>query len=393
VVQESDWLKRGPHQQHHLIERLMKRGHRVRVIDYEVDWNKDPEYKPYSKTRSYKVPGKIISNIQVKIERPTLIRAPILCYASILIFHTISIIRIIKSFKPDVIIGLGILNANISARIARFFRIPFVYYLIDSLHTLIPEKYLQPLGSFIESRILKIADLVLAINKHLGSYAIKMGSKSEPQIITAGVDKIRFNPKVDGTSIRRELKIGENEIVIFFMGWLYRFSGLQEVIETVLKSNSSTRLLILGKGELQEEIKEISAKSHRNSVTIIDWVPYDEVPRYIAAADVCILPSHSNEIMRNIVPIKLYEYLACGKPVISTKLPGVMNQFGRNSGVVYVNSPYDVYTVARDICGDKEKYTNLSNSAEKFTDSLDWNCIVDLFLETLSNLILGRSGL
>ena len=35
VVQESDWIERGPHQNHHLMERLSIKGHEVRVIDYE----------------------------------------------------------------------------------------------------------------------------------------------------------------------------------------------------------------------------------------------------------------------------------------------------------------------------------------------------------------------
>ena len=38
IVQESDWIKRGPHQQHQLADRLFLRGHQIRVIDYEILW-------------------------------------------------------------------------------------------------------------------------------------------------------------------------------------------------------------------------------------------------------------------------------------------------------------------------------------------------------------------
>jgi len=41
VVQESDWLKRNPHQQHHLMERLSQKAHEIRVIDYDIDWRKE----------------------------------------------------------------------------------------------------------------------------------------------------------------------------------------------------------------------------------------------------------------------------------------------------------------------------------------------------------------
>ena len=43
VVQESDWLERNPHQQHHLMERMALRGHEIRVIDYPIDWPNDDD--------------------------------------------------------------------------------------------------------------------------------------------------------------------------------------------------------------------------------------------------------------------------------------------------------------------------------------------------------------
>jgi hypothetical protein len=47
IVQESDWIGRGPHQQHQLADRLSLRGHQVRVIDYEILW---PEAKNMAST-------------------------------------------------------------------------------------------------------------------------------------------------------------------------------------------------------------------------------------------------------------------------------------------------------------------------------------------------------
>ncbi len=48
-----------------------------------------------------------------------------------------------------------------------------------------------------------------------------------------------------------------------------------------------------------------------------------DVPRYISACDVCLLPYRINEWTRNIDSLKLYEYLACGKPVVATDVPAV----------------------------------------------------------------------
>jgi hypothetical protein len=45
VLQETDWIKRGPHQQHHLMDRMALRGHEIRVIDYDYLWKDDKDRK------------------------------------------------------------------------------------------------------------------------------------------------------------------------------------------------------------------------------------------------------------------------------------------------------------------------------------------------------------
>lgn len=387
VVQESDWVARGPHQQHHLFERLRQRGHNIRVIDFEIDWKDNSRYSPIARREVFEAPGKIYPNQTITVVRPALIRAPLLCYVSVLLFHSREIIRQIKSFKPDVILGMGILNTYIAGRLARFFGIPFVYYLIDSLHTLIPQKPLRPFGRLVESRALKLANRVLVINRKLGSYAKRVGASEFPEIITAGVDKTRFNHNVEGNEIREKLGISKNEIVLFFMGWLYEFSGLREVARRLSHDSSEVRLVVLGRGDLQEELEELARNASREkSISVLSWVPYEELPQYISAADICILPAHLNEIMQDIVPIKMYEYLACGKPVITTRLPGIMAEFGYHSGVVYVRKPADVVTHAREICRDLKRYTELSEDAIRFSESLDWQLITDRFSSVLQNL-------
>ncbi|TET42912.1 MAG: glycosyl transferase GT4 family protein, partial [Elusimicrobia bacterium] len=53
LVQETDWLKRNPHQQHHLADNLSLRGHRVRVIDYEHLWPGEKKKKRFSRRQIF----------------------------------------------------------------------------------------------------------------------------------------------------------------------------------------------------------------------------------------------------------------------------------------------------------------------------------------------------
>jgi len=182
LVQESDWLKRGPHQQHHLMERLSIKGHDIRVIDYEVSWKNKTNKEIYSKRKVFSKVSKFYNGANIYVIRPTIIKIPILDYISIIFTHGIEIRKQIKNFKPDVIIGFGILNTFIAATLARRNNTPFIYYLIDELHRFIAFKIFQPLGEIIESRTLKLSDKVIVINKKLRDYEISLGANPKKLI-------------------------------------------------------------------------------------------------------------------------------------------------------------------------------------------------------------------
>lgn len=390
VVQESDWLRRGPHQQHHLVERLQQRGHKIRVIDYEINWRENSKYDFYSQRTVLVAPSKAVDGILTTVIRPAMIRAPILCYLLIPIFHTLEIVRQIKSFKPDIIMGMGILNTYSAAIVAKLCRIPFLYYLIDSLHTLVPEKSLRPIARLLEKRTISISDKILVINQSLSAYVKRIGSVTAPEVLTAGIERNRFHSEVSRQPRRNEMGFDDDDLVLFFMGWLYEFSGLFEVARDILSQmKPNVKLLILGRGELSNQLETLAKnQSDKNRIVLVDWVQYNEVPCYIAVADICILPAHLNDVMREIVPIKLYEYLACGKPVVATKLPGVFKEFGVRSGIVYADNPNSVVELALSVFQNKEKYSQISKDANRFAESLDWSEIANRFESVLNEMAL-----
>ena len=118
-VQETDWLKRNPIQQHHLAEILSLRGQEVRVIDYEFLWKSQDRKELYSRREVFDDVSKIYPGAKVTVIRPGIIKVPWLDYVSLIFSHRREITRQIEYFKPDVIIGFGILNTYLAARAAR----------------------------------------------------------------------------------------------------------------------------------------------------------------------------------------------------------------------------------------------------------------------------------
>jgi glycosyltransferase involved in cell wall biosynthesis len=388
LVQESDWLKKGPHQQHQLADRLSLRGHQIRAIDYEILWAQGKKGL-YSRRQVFNNIAKSCHGAKVTVIRPGIIKIPSLDYASLIFTHRKEIERQIREFSPEVIIGFSILNSYLAAQAARKNGIPFIYYWIDVLHRLIPFKPFQPIGRILESQTIKQADKVLVINDKLKEYVIKMGaSPKRTQVLSAGIDIEQFNPRQNGSPVRKQYGLKQDDLVLFFMGWLYNFSGLKEVARQVAKTKDDRlKLLVVGEGDTYDELQQIRQKYHlRERLILTGKKPYRQMPAFIAASDVCLLPAYPDEkIMQDIVPIKMYEYMAMAKPVVSTRLPGVIKEFGQDNGVVYVSQPEDAIKKASQLTKDGN-LKKFGAKARRFVERYSWDNITDEFEKILEEV-------
>jgi glycosyltransferase involved in cell wall biosynthesis len=380
VVQESNWIDRGPHQSHHIMERLVQRGHEVRVIDFDILWRNKADRELFSHRLEVIPPSKAIEDSKITVIRPPVIHLPVLEYVSLLYSHRKEIRYQLDEFRPDVVIGFGILNAGIAISLCRKRGIRFVYYIIDELHRLVPQPHFRKLARFVEQKNFKTADAVLAINEKLREYTLEMGAPREKtSVIRAGVDHELFKPEYRGP-MRKELGFADEDIVLFFMGWLYDFTGLKEVAGELVRSPvKNIKLFILGKGDLCTTLQEIQSKQpYDGQITLKGWVPYQDVPKFIMACDVCILPAYKNDIMMNIVPIKLYEYMAAGKPVIATNLKGLKKEFGENNGIIYIENPNETIDTVTSLIREK-KLDCIGLQGYNFVKNNSWKSIVDQF--------------
>jgi glycosyltransferase involved in cell wall biosynthesis len=69
--------------------------------------------------------------------------------------------------------------------------------------------------------------------------------------------------------------------------------------------------------------RALAGISELPNVRWLGWRPYQDLPRYIAAFDVALCPYVRNAYTENVFPLKIYEYLAAGKPVVATGTPSL----------------------------------------------------------------------
>ena len=82
----------------------------------------------------------------------------------------------------------------------------------------------------------------------------------------------------------------------------------------------------------------------------------------------------------------MYEYMAAEKPVIATKLPGIVKEFGFNHGIMYVNGPEEVLNKANELV-DAEIRHFYGDKSRRFVESNSWDIVTKNFEKILEDMI------
>lgn len=390
IVQETDWLKRGPHQQHHLFERLAARGYNVTALDFEIlyaPWPRAPLYAPRGCWQAVRRTN--VTSPGVTVIRPATLRLPLFARPISLFTFYAELARQCREARPDVVVNYALSTGLPALIAARQFKVPFLFHIIDALHTIVPVSILQPIAGMFERGLLRAADQTLYINEELRQYGLELGANpTQATMIRTGVDLTRFQPNLETSDLRAQWGLANTDIVLLFIGWLYEHAGVDVLMRQLKNLPPHVKLLIVGTGDMEQKLKALHAELELGErVIFTGQQPYDLAPQFMVLADVCTLYSTLNDITRHIVPIKTYEYMAAGRPVLASPLPGVMRDVPPGNGVLYV-SETELLDSLQSLLDPDYRY-KLGQQARAFVEAhCDWEKLTDEF-EVLINKIAG----
>jgi glycosyltransferase involved in cell wall biosynthesis len=156
--------------------------------------------------------------------------------------------------------------------------------------------------------------------------------------------------------------------------WL-DFSYLLKCLQSLIEKQYKINLLIIGDGPARKHIKETAETL--NVLDIIDFignVSYDEIPAYIHLMDVCLIPFDKGAVAESALPLKLLEYLACQKPVITTELQGVVEAVG--DAVLYASDETEFESQLTKLYYDKDYRIELGIRGRKIVEErYSWESI------------------
>ncbi|MFO8010568.1 MAG: glycosyltransferase [Dehalococcoidia bacterium] len=387
-VHEVDWLTKVVFEIHNLSEMLSARGHNVYAVDYPDTWFRNGLFDFGTlKTQRFEGVSRAVEGGKIGLLRPGLIKLPLVSRPSALITHYSEIKKTILERDIEVIILYSApTNGPQTVRLGRKFNIPVIFRSIDILSRLVRYPALRPLTRRIERRVYSGADMVLALTPDLARYVADLGAAPKKiRLLPPAVDTSIFRPGVDTSEVRRKWNLDEQERIVLFMGTFFEFSGLDCFVTRfpeVLSRIPDARLLLVGDGPQRPVLEKLIDRLNLGGkVTITGFQPYQSMPEYIGTAEICINPFLYTDVTRDIIPTKALQYLACGKPVLATPLPGMVALIpGEREGVVYAASPDETIdqTIAllesdgwRNVLGSNAlNYASL-NSYHQMVDNLE----------------------
>jgi GT2 family glycosyltransferase/glycosyltransferase involved in cell wall biosynthesis len=186
-----------------------------------------------------------------------------------------------------------------------------VYDCMDNHHGFVDSgKALENL----EERLLRDADLTVVTSDWLQEYAAPRARKTA--MVRNACEYQHFADAVRIESIPGLEGRGPDKAVIGYYGAIAEWFDV-ELVERVAQQYPEALILLIG-ADSSGVGKQLSRYPN---IKMLGEVPYRELPAYVARMDVCMIPFVINDLIRATNPVKIYEMLAAGKPVVTTDLP------------------------------------------------------------------------
>jgi len=162
----------------------------------------------------------------------------------------------------------------------------------------------------------RVGRYAFTINETAGEILRSKGFGGPITRVFHGVDESQFRPQ-DAGPIRSELGLGGP--VIGYVGKLSHKKGIDILIRAAAALTQTAELLIVGDGEERERLEQLAIETGiRERTRFVGGVPHEQVPRYIGALDVLVLPTVRSTTCNETFGRVLVEAMACGVPVIGT---------------------------------------------------------------------------
>ncbi|WP_027720321.1 glycosyltransferase [Maridesulfovibrio zosterae] len=308
---------------------------------------------------------------------------------------------VLKEESIDVIVLYsGVRNGIQTVRLARKYGVPVVFRNVDMLYKLWPAGIKRRVAKLLEQYVYPRVDKLMALTPRYADYMVRLGaSREKVELLLFPLELEQFKPRAVKVGFREKWGITDDDRVLVFIGTLYEFGGMKDFVSRfpeVLASVPQAKLFVVGDGVIRQEMERIIDDINLGDrVVMTGFQPFEDMPEFVNTATLCVNVFPINKNTEDIFSAKIVQYMACGKPTVSSALPGITTLIpGEGAGVLYAEDVTDLIGQLAELLQSPDQCSSLVADAQAFVqDNFDCYKVIrrlESVLEGIVNSVCKR---
>jgi glycosyltransferase involved in cell wall biosynthesis len=269
---------------------------------------------------------------------------------------------------------------------------PFIYDMASAIpvelkrNALFASRLIQRLLSAAEKRVISAASRVVC-SSGLAGYV----SDQVPEARVREWQYPAYAERVDGyraLELRRELGIRTNQRVILYSGNFAAYQGIELLLQAFQRARKTRpELALVCVGATDKEFAERSeASAADGQVFVLPRQPRRQIPVYMELADFLVLP----RVAADNVPLKLFDYMASGTPIIATRGPAHEPLLDESRAFMSEPTVEALSATLVDACASRQRSEALARAARSYaTENFGWDQFVEFVRNTYNDALNG----
>jgi glycosyltransferase involved in cell wall biosynthesis len=316
----------------------------------------------------------LCNGTESKVVRVRSIKQPeLFCYVQQLLLSLLLVLSDKRHAK--VCIGIDNLNALCAILLQRIGIVhKSIFYVIDYTPKRFNNSLVNILYHFLDNFCAKHSDYVWNISQRISSIRRAQGLANDKNLLVpVGVELGKIENAKQSSIDRYSLA---------FVSHLEKSKGVELIIEAmtdIVQVVPTAKLEIIGTGPHEEKLKGLVHELRLESfVTFKGLIDHEDLLKYLPTRGIGVATylNDPNSISYYADPTKPKEYLACGLPVIITKVPWIAEEIeNREMGIAINYDKSELVTAVLRLLTDDEFYRICKRNAKAFTSSMSWDLI------------------
>jgi glycosyltransferase involved in cell wall biosynthesis len=229
-----------------------------------------------------------------------------------------------------------------------------------------------------------------ALSRTLAERYAPEAGQIDVRILPNGVDLRRYRDLPSPREARRRLGL-EDRVTAMYTGHLYRGRGMEVILELARSYPELGFVCVGGEDAAVEGWRRLALQAGVRNLRLIGYVEHGRVPLYQAAGDVLLMPyatsiagSSGGDSAAVASPMKMFEYLAAGRPILASDLPAIREILHEDTSILIRPGDADEWRLAlRRVLADPSAMARMAAAGREAARNHTWQARMGACLQGL----------